>query len=304
MAKILVIDDEEAIRQILSVLLGTNGHAVSTSGDGHEALAMIRAKDFDVVLCDMRMTPLDGIQVLRLALEAKPKLKVILLTAFASVDTAREAMEIGAFSYLTKPWNLDELLVSIQRALTGETAPTPQTTRSAPAVPAFNPWEGKPWKSAAEAAAQSDAPALIQCVGMDPVAFARSLHDAGRRKSEPFVVLPCAALPEPVLAVQLHGCVRGAIDAIRDGSPGVFESAGTGTVLLDEISWMPHKLQQDFVELAAAGAIKRLGGMEDIPLAARILATTSHDPDELLAQRALVPAFHAFFAGHVLRIGV
>jgi transcriptional regulator of aroF, aroG, tyrA and aromatic amino acid transport len=107
-----------------------------------------------------------------------------------------------------------------------------------------------------------------------------------------------------VLEVQLHGCVRGAVEEIQAGCPGVFESAGAGTVVLDEISWMPHKLQERFVNILSIGSIRRLGGLEDIPVGARILATTAQDPNDLLAQHAIIPTLHGYFASHILRVEV
>lgn len=301
MARILVVDDEDPIRKVLTTVLEANGHEAFECGDGNAAIEMIKQESFDLVLCDIRMEPVDGIEVLRQTLAAKPYQKVIMLTAYASVDTAEEAMGLGAYNYLTKPWKLDELLNNIQRALDGESHISADEVMVPEDVsPAL--WEGQPWHDDADSIAHSSSPTLIYSETLDCVAIARSIHDHSDRSDGPFRMLRCATLPEPILIIEMTGCVKGAVETVPDGSPGVVESASGGTLVLDEVAWMPHKIQEAFMEIVNHGALRRVGGLEDIPIDIRVLATTNKDPAALVANSSLTPELHSYFSENIVHL--
>jgi len=296
MAKVLIVDDERPILEVLSKVLEIGGHEVESSDDGREALKLIAAKPFDVVLCDMRMTPLDGITVLSKAHEVRPGLPFIMLTAFGSVDVAKEAMRRGAFNFMLKPWNMDELLLNIQRAVDKDLRPAvPEETQSAGAQ------ASEPWAELVRPAIDSDKPVIVMCAGGGET-IARAIHDRGSRKRSPCTLLDCATLPEPILEVEMLGCVKGAVPGIVEARAGVLESANGGTVIVDEISWMPHRLQKDLVNLVRSRVLRRIGGLEDIPFDVRVIATTKRDPDKLLSDHSILPEFHNFFGNNIVRI--
>ncbi|MBM4143805.1 MAG: sigma-54-dependent Fis family transcriptional regulator [Lentisphaerae bacterium] len=300
MARILIVDDEASIRLVLRSVLRANGYETTEAGGGDEALARIKSEAIDLMLCDIRMAPMNGVEVLQKALPLSPSLPVIMLTAYGSVDTAEEAMKLGAFNYLTKPWRLPELLVNIRRALSREARAVPETAQGAAAAAAD--WQGAPWQSDAERIAACGEPALIVFKGADPLPIARSIHAKGSRSKWPFAVLSCATMPEPIMEIEMYGCARGAVSALPDQKAGVLEFASTGTLVLDEVVWMPHKLQEKLVNILREGAVRRIGGFEDIPVDVRVLATTNMDPDAILAEKSLIRELHAYLTRNVLRV--
>ncbi|OGV85864.1 MAG: hypothetical protein A2340_00750 [Lentisphaerae bacterium RIFOXYB12_FULL_60_10] len=303
MAKILIIDDEAPIREVLSKVLQAVGHVAVASGDGHDALRRIGSEPFDLVLCDMRMTPVDGLTVLKQAHAIKPDLPFLMLTAYGSVDVAKESMQAGAFNFLSKPWKMDELLLNIQRAVGHEVRPSSgasgvQTSRTE-MVP---DWSTEPWAEPVRRLAATSAPVLITCSDADRMRVARLIHDQGIRQAGPFCVLDCAGLPEPILLVEMVGCAKGFVRGIPDSRSGMLEKAFGGTLILDEVAWMPHKLQGDLIRIVQSGVVKRMGGAEIIPLDVRILATTAYGLDVLKHKRSLIPEFLTWFGENILQI--
>jgi two-component system response regulator AtoC len=298
-ATILVADDDRTIRRNLVKLLESEGYATLEAVDGNEALARIRDNAPDAVLLDLKMPGRDGLEVLGALGDALADLPVIVVTAYGGSSPAIEAMRRGAYDYLTKPFDLDEILLTLKRALRQRSL-----AREVKALRARSRDEGDDTNDAEPEliglsasmrevfkgiglAAATDAPVLIigeSGTGKELVASA--LHRHSRRAAGPFVRVNCGALPEGLIESELFGHERGAFTGADRQKPGRFERAAGGTIFLDEIGELPLSAQAKILRVLQAKEFERVGGTETIQSDARVISATHRDlPKEVAAGR-------------------
>jgi len=310
MAKILIVDDEARILMLLQSLLKTNGYESATAKDGEEALALLEKDTFDLVLSDLRMSPMDGMTLFREIKTRKPDIPVILLTAYASVETAIEAMKSGAFDYLTKPFKVDELLDTIRRALE-QAANGSAAVSTDPNAPLRYQFENIIAGSTAmmqvcemiQRVAPTAATVLINGEsGTGKEVIARTIHNTSPRKDKSWVAVNCAALPEPLLESEMFGHVRGAFTGASVDKEGLFETANNGTLFLDEISSLPLTLQGKLLRVLQEKEIRRVGGTKNIPIDVRVISASNMNLEQMVAQGTFRADLYYRFAVITLEI--
>ena len=292
MASILIVDDEEKITALLEGDLSDEGYEVTTANDGDDAIRILRAKRFDVVLTDLRLGRTDGVQVLRATKEIDPECAVLLMTAYATVKTAVSAMKDGAADYLEKPVDPEKLRLVLQRCL--ETRRLAEENRRLKdgmrtgRVGGANMVRGKSRAMAqvmalAERVAPSEATVLLTGEsGTGKEVMARAIHEWSLRREHPLVAVNCAALAETLLESELFGHEKGAFTDAHERKMGWFEVARKGTVFLDEIAEMKPSTQAKLLRVLEDRRFHRLGGSEIIEADVRIVAATNRDlPEEI-----------------------
>jgi two-component system response regulator AtoC len=290
-ARILVVDDESSLRHMLRTLLEKHGYQVREADTGMAALAALEGSSCDMVLCDIKMPELDGPGFLERALTRGYGGPVIMMSAYATIDTAVQCMKQGAHDFISKPFRPEEVLVAIQKAdelirLRQENEHYRQTMTSAP------PLHGIVYRSCAmgellarvtRVASFTTSVLITGESGTGKELVARAIHAASPRASRPFVAVNCGAIPESLLESELFGHVRGAFtDAVAD-KQGLFEEADSGTLFLDEIGEMPVSLQVKLLRVLQDGQIRRVGASTSRKVDVRVISATSRDLGEALA---------------------
>jgi DNA-binding NtrC family response regulator len=291
-ATILVVDDEELIRWSLREGLKREGYAVLEAGTGREALDQFKL-GVDLVLLDYRLPDIDGLSVLRELKKLDPDALVILLTSLVSVDTAVEAMKLGAYHFANKPFKVEEVAATVARAL--------ETTRLRREVKELRENEARPYTLRAIVGASESMEALrlmVAKVAASPAStvlltgesgtgkdlVAKTIHYSSARASRPFMNITCSALPEQLLESELFGHERGAFTDARMQKRGLLESADGGTVFLDEIGEMVPALQAKLLRVLEEKSFKRVGGAADIRVDVRVVAATNRNLEEQVAK--------------------
>jgi two-component system response regulator PilR (NtrC family) len=284
-ARILVVDDERSMREFLTILLQRDGHTVIAAGDGRTAMGQLEQAAPDLVLSDIRLPDLTGVQVLERARQVSPGTPVILLTAYASTESAIQALKLGAFDYILKPFDVEELKHTVRRALKMRRLEDDnlhlrrelgEQTRFEDFVGASPPMQRV--YELIRKAAPTDSTVLISGEsGTGKELVARALHLHSPRRSARFVSLNCGAFPEGLLESELFGHVRGAFTGAFATKKGLFEIADGGTLLLDEIGEMSPSMQIKLLRVLQDRRIRRVGGTGEIPVDARIVASTNRD---------------------------
>jgi len=293
MTKILAVDDEPRILLLLNRLLTANGYSVETAQNGTVALEKVRKGDIDIVITDLRMTPIDGLQLFSEIHAMKPAMPVILLTAYASVETAIEAMKGGMFDYLTKPFRVDELLSCLRRATDTIAKNISLATTIGDDQPDKYRFEGLIASSpemlqvceTIQKVAPTSATVLINGEsGTGKEVVAKTIHKLSSRKNKPWVAVNCAALPEQLLESEMFGHVKGAFTGAYADKEGLFEVANGGTLFLDEISSMPLILQGKLLRVLQEHEIRRVGGTKDIKVNVRVIAASNANLEAAVVQ--------------------
>ncbi len=281
-ARILVVDDDRAHLTMLVAMLGSWGHEVDTADDGAMAVVKVRQRAYDVVLTDVRMAEVDGIEALRQIKHYNPYLPVLIMTAYSSVDTAVEALKAGAFDYLHKPLDFDELRRGLNRALEqGGLRREKKLTEAGEAAPADMIGASAPMRELSamiRAVAPSEASVLIlgeSGTGKELVASA--LHQGSPRHARRLVTVNCAALAENLLESELFGHEKGAYTGAERQRDGRFVQADGGTLFLDEIGEMAVSLQAKLLRALQQGEVQRLGSDKSIRVDVRVIAATNRD---------------------------
>ena len=292
--KILVVDDELSIVEVLRGILRRQGYRVKTAGSGEEALELLRNEPFDLLISDIRMGALDGLALLDAARREQSHLAVIMMTAYAAVETAVEAMRKGAFDYVCKPFKVDELLVTVERAISYESAMAEneslKETLACPAEVHFGTLVGDhPAMQAVyrliRKIAQTDSTVLILGEsGTGKELVARAIHGSSRRQNRPFVAINCAAMPDSLLESELFGHVRGAFTGATRDKEGLFATADGGTLFLDEVGSIPVAMQLTLLRVLQEQEIRPVGGTRTVPVNVRIVAATNEDLEDLIRQ--------------------
>jgi len=284
-AKILIIDDDPAALASLGEAMTREGHAVTLAESGEEGVSLGRGQEFDVVLTDLRMKGVDGLQVVRTFKTARPETVLMVMTAFASMDTVVEAISAGAFDYISKPIRLDQMRHKIRQALDHVSLlrenlhlrerAQDQTLRDE--IVGSSPAMVEVFKTIAKVAS-SDATVLVQGEsGSGKELVARSIHRLGRRREQPYIAVNCASVTESLLESELFGHVRGAFTGAVGPKRGIFESANRGTVFLDEIGDTSAAMQSKLLRVLESGEVLPVGGTAVIQVDVRIIAATHRD---------------------------
>jgi len=292
MARILLVDDEPRMLSLLNSLLKAEGYDVTSVQDGSKVPELINTEVYDLMISDIRMTPIDGMELLKIARAARPTMPVIILTAYGTVETAIEAMKLGTFDYVTKPFKMDELLITIQRALEYSRALSENLELKEELVGRYK-FENIVAESAAmrnvcemiKRVAPADTTVLVTGEsGTGKELVARAIHIHSKRKDKRFVAVNCAALPEALLESEMFGHMKGAFTGASVNKDGLFETANGGTLFLDEISSMPLSIQGKLLRVLQEKEIRRVGGNANIPVDVRVIAATNTSLEQMIKQ--------------------
>jgi DNA-binding NtrC family response regulator len=273
---ILVVDDEKPQREILEVILSGEGYDVTTASSGEAALKFAKERRFDLALTDLKMTGMDGIELLQHLLAQDSSIIVILLTAHGSIDSAKDALRRGAFDYLQKPYDRDTLLQTIRRALQRLDALDVEIVSASPEMEAV--------KKMILKVARSSSPVLIRGEsGTGKELIARSIHNQSPRVAEMFQAVNCAAINENLLESELFGHEKGSFTGAHAEKKGLFEVADRGTLFLDEIGELDIGMQAKLLRALQEREIRRVGGTRTMKVDVRVVAATNRDLRAMVA---------------------
>ncbi|MBI4705243.1 MAG: sigma-54-dependent Fis family transcriptional regulator [Deltaproteobacteria bacterium] len=283
--QILVVDDEANLRRVLSAQLARDGYEVHTAEDGEAALALLAEHHIDLVITDLRMPRLGGLELLRTAMREDPTLPVVILTAHATVDTAVEALKSGAFDYIRKPFDQEDVRQIVRKALR-----TRDLSRRDASHQGLAGQEGARFGIIGGGQAIRDLYALIDRVADTPTTVlitgesgtgkelvARALHQSSSRHARPFIKVNCAAIPKDLMESELFGYERGAFTGAVGSKPGRFELASGGTLFLDEVGEIPAEMQVKLLRVLQESEFERVGGIKTIAVDVRLVAATNLD---------------------------
>lgn len=298
--KILVVDDEENTRYFLRRLLQEEGYEVETERDGRGAVEKATSEDFDLVLCDLRMPGVGGMAVLEQLRELRPQASIVMMTAFASIKSAVEAIRGGAHDYLTKPFRADEVLKTVKQALEQQRLRTELSTlrREVERKYSFHNIIGKSKAlhdlfALIEKVANSRASVLITGeTGTGKELLAKAMHYQSNRRQRPFVPVNCGAIPEGLQEREFFGHLKGTFTDARETKKGLFEEADGGTLFLDEVEALPPPLQVKLLRTLQDGEVRRLGDTRTIKVDVRIIAAANRDLQAEVRQRTFREDFY------------
>jgi len=291
MAYILVVDDEEKMRRVLRIMLSLKGHRVDEAPDGETALRKIRENCYDLIISDIRMPGLSGLELLNRVRELEHPVPVVFITAYATVDDAVEAMRAGAVDYIPKPFEEERILLTVERALgisrlisEKEALRKELEEKYLPKdLVCASPAMKEIFELVSKVARQPHTTVLITGEsGVGKEVVARHLHRMSPRRERRFVAINCAAIPPTLLESELFGHEKGAFTGATSRKRGIFEQAQGGTVFLDEIGDLPLEAQAKLLRVLQEKKVQRLGGGEEIPVDVRIVAATNQDLEQLV----------------------
>ncbi|MEI7471961.1 MAG: sigma-54 dependent transcriptional regulator [Chitinophagaceae bacterium] len=282
MASVLIIDDERAIRKTLSEILSYEGYKIDEASDGEEGLKLFSSKTYGVVLCDIKMPKMDGLEFLEKAKEINADVPIIVISGHGNIDTAVEAVKKGAFDYVSKPPDLNRLLITLRNALDKQVLVSEAKTlkRKVSKVQEMIGESAaiKKIKETVEKVAPTDARVLITGEnGVGKELVARWIHEKSNRSTGPIIEVNCAAIPGELIESELFGHEKGSFTSAIKQRIGKFEAANTGTLFLDEIGDMSATAQAKVLRALQEGKITRVGAEKDINVDVRVVAATNKD---------------------------
>lgn len=285
---ILLVDDQKSLRRSLSLMLLSAGFDTTEAESGNQALVALNRAEYDLVITDLRMDDMSGIDVLREVKQLRPQLPVILITAYGSIESAVDAMRLGAFDYLTKPFSEQDILEKIRasQTLRNHVAPgatgTAFTFRDAEDIVADTP-QMRATLIKAERLAATDISVLITGeTGTGKTRIARLIHEKSARRDRAFVSINCASLPEQLLESELFGHVRGSFTGATDSRSGLFEEANGGTIFLDEVDTLSPTMQAKLLSVLQERQIRRVGSNKSKQIDIRVISATNQLLDNLM----------------------
>ena len=293
MARILVVDDEEKIRKLLKIMLSLKGHSVDEAEDGEEALAKIEEDAYDLIIADIKMPKLDGMELLKRINAMEVQIPVIFITAYATVDSAVEAMKLGAVDYISKPFEEDRIILTVEKALgiskllqEKKELEEELERRVLPKDIVCNSPAMKRVLELAEKVARLPGTTVLITgeSGVGKEVVARFIHRRSPRAKKRFIAVNCGAIPEHLLESELFGYEKGAFTGAYQRKKGIFEIADGGTVFLDEIGDMPLEAQVKLLRVLQDKKVQRLGGTEEIEVDVRIIAATNKNLEKLVKE--------------------
>ena len=280
--KVLVVDDQKSIREILEIFLKSEGFSVSAADNGMTALDIMKDDIFDLVITDMKMPKLNGIDLLRNIKEISPNTVVVIITAFGTPESAVEAMKLGAFDYIQKPFKMDDIRLVIKNAFEKKRLQTDLfILKEQLGTASFENMVGQSSAmldlfSMITKYASSSANVLITGEsGTGKELIAKAVYNLSPRKTGRFVTLNCAAIPEGLLESELFGYMKGAFSGAVSNKEGLFELADEGTIFLDEIAEMPFALQAKLLRVLEDGTFRRVGSTADVKVDVRVISATN-----------------------------
>lgn len=291
MSKILVIEDESSIRRVLVKILSeeNDGYVVEEAEDGLRGIEILKNKDYDLVLCDIKMPKMDGVEVLEAAKKIKPEIPFIMISGHGDLDTAVNTMRLGAFDYISKPPDLNRLLTTVRNALDRKELVVEnkklkkKVSKNYQMIGDSN--EISAIKDMIEKVAPTDARVLITgSNGTGKELVAHWLHEKSPRSASPFIEVNCAAIPSELIESELFGHVKGAFTSAVKDRAGKFEAANKGTIFLDEIGDMSLSAQAKVLRALQESKISRVGTDKDIKVDVRVLAATNKDLKKEIAE--------------------
>jgi DNA-binding NtrC family response regulator len=289
-ARILIADDDEVSCQLFSEVLEQEGYLVDRAQGGDEALSLLRDELHDLLIIDVRMPGMTGLEVTRAVHEKYPSLPVIVMTAFGSIETAIEAIHEGAFDFISKPMNLEELKRTVSRALAqqtlqeraGKSSEESKSPEQLGKIIGRSPAMVEVYKTVARVAPTKSTVLILGESGTGKELIARAIHQHSPRASQPFVAVDCGALTETLLESELFGHVRGSFTGAVADKKGVFEEAQGGTCFLDEIGDISRNMQAKLLRVLQEHEIRRVGGKEWMKVDVRVVAATNQNLAELV----------------------
>ncbi len=289
MAKILIIDDEKSIRTTLKEILEYEKYQVEEAKDGEEGLDKLSKEDFDLVLCDIKMPKMDGIEVLDKILALEKDLQVIMISAHGSIETAVDATKKGAFDFISKPPDLNRLLLTVRNALDKSNLVTETKVLKKKISKTFEILGDSPAISEVKKTIEKVAPTEARVFitgpnGTGKELVAKWLHEKSNRASGPFVEVNCAAIPSELIESELFGHEKGAFTSAVKQRIGKFEQANGGTLFLDEIGDMSLSAQAKVLRALQESKISRVGGDKDIKVDVRIVAATNKNISQMIRE--------------------
>jgi two-component system, NtrC family, response regulator PilR len=285
MANLLIVDDEQSYRQLLSLVFEGDGHKIRTAMNGRDAISKLQEEPAEVIITDVRMPDMDGIELLRSAREFLPDVGVVLMTAFATVDTAREAFKLGADDFIQKPFDVEELKIIVKKALEKQVLITENRAfkRAQRERGSVRNIIGHSDKMQAvyqmiETVAEVQSTILIQGEsGTGKELVARAIHDMSPRAEKPFISINCGAFTETLLESELFGYVKGSFTGANTNRKGLFEAANKGTIFLDEIGEMSPSMQVKLLRVLQERRVRPVGAHDEMPIDTRVIAATNRD---------------------------
>lgn len=285
MPNILIVDDEQSYRQLLSLVFEGDGNNIRTAMNGRQALEQLQAEPADVIISDVKMPDMDGIEMLRAVRETLPDVGVILMTAFASVETAREAFKLGADDFIQKPFDVEELKLIVRKtlekqALIDENRAFKRAQRERGSVKNIigNSAKMNAIFQMIETVAEVQSTVLLTGEsGTGKELVARAIHDMSPRAEKPFISINCGAFTDTLLESELFGYLKGAFTGANANRKGLFEAAHLGTIFLDEIGEMSPAMQVKLLRVLQERRVRAVGAHDEVPIDARVIAATNRD---------------------------
>ncbi len=287
--KILVVDDEKSMREILEMFLKNEGYHTSAATNGASAIETIKNDIYDLIISDMKMPKMGGLELLKNVKESSPDTVFVVMTAFGTTESAVEAMKLGAYDYIQKPFQMDDIRLVVKNALEKQKLQKDVSIlKNQLEIPSLENIIGESsamqelFKVIAKSASSSANVLIIGESGTGKELVAKAIHNMSQRRDNHFVAVNCAAIPEGLLESVLFGYMKGAFTGAASNKQGLFELANEGTLFLDEIGEMPVSLQAKLLRVLEGGTFRRVGGVSDITVDVRLVAATNKNLSELI----------------------
>ncbi len=290
MKNLLIVDDENSYCQVLTPIFEEEGYKVRAFSDGHAALKHLEREPCDVIISDVRMPDMDGIALLKAARELSGDVGVVLMTAFGTIDTAREAFKLGADDFIQKPFNNEELKLIVKRTIENKSVlnenrafrKAQRKQGSIKNIVGTSRKMKELFRLIETVAPETSTVLITGDSGTGKELAARSIHDLSDRADKPFVPINCGAMPENLLEAELFGFIKGSFTGADSNRTGLFESANGGTIFLDEIGDMPMTMQVKMLRILQDGLIRPVGSAKEIPVNTRVIAATNQNIREMM----------------------
>jgi len=284
MSKILIVEDEASIRRVLVKILSEEdkSHQISEAEDGLAALDKIKKENFDLILCDIKMPKVDGIEVLEFSKKIRPEIPIVMISGHGDLDTAVDSMKKGAYDYISKPPDLNRLLNTVRNAIDKKNLTTQNTLLKRKIINSFemvgDSKELNNIKELIKKVSPTDAKILITGPnGSGKELVAKSIHSSSNRAHSPLIEVNCAAIPSELIESELFGHVKGSFTGAVKDKTGKFEAANSGTIFLDEVGDMSLSAQAKVLRVLQDNCIQKVGGGKDIKIDVRVIAATNKD---------------------------
>jgi two-component system response regulator PilR (NtrC family) len=290
--KILVVDDEKSMREILEIFLRNEGYGVTSANNGMAAVEAIKKDIYDLVITDMKMPKMGGLELLRNIKAITPETVVVMITAFGSTESAVEAMKHGAYDFIQKPFQMDVIRLVVKNALERQKLRKDVSllkgqlkTPSLENIIGNSPAMQSMFKIVTKSSESSASVLVSGESGTGKELVAKAIHSLSTRKNNHFVAVNCAAIPEGLLESELFGHMKGSFTGAGSNKQGLFELANEGTLFLDEIGEMPLALQAKLLRVLEGGPFRRVGGVSDINVDVRIISATNRNLQDLIEEK-------------------